>query len=268
MTKQLIVYTDASFKDNRGGWAYVTKNDIKGHKPTVSYGCCDAKDSVQAEAIACIRAIDNIDLYDNLDSIIIRTDVQSIVKLTDRILYTRKKLKSISQEAYKFEEIWRIAIIQKQLGTRLRFEKVDSKNRYNRLADSYARKALNLEIDYDKYLYTEDAKTEPLLLKCKKNSEIYCAAFQPQIIPDIKGCEIVQVKVSEIDLVDTVHLEASALSLYGGLARAKDGLIFDQPIVIRPLDNGRYGLISGFRRYCIAKIMDIESIPGVVKLST
>jgi len=150
----------------------------------------------------------------------------------------------------------------------LRFEKVDSKNRYNRLADAYARKALNLDIDYDKYLYTEDAKTEPLLLKCKKNSEIHCEAFQPQIIPDIKGCEIVQVKVSEIDLVDTVHLEASALSLYGGLARAKDGLAFDQPIVIRPLDNGRYGLIFGFRRYCIAKIMDIESIPGVVKLNT
>lgn len=268
MAKPLIIYTDASYKDNRGGWAYVIKNDIKGHKPTVSYGRCDAKDSAHAEAIACLRAIDNIDLYGNLDSIIIRTDVQSLVKLTDRILYTRKKLKSISQEAYKYEETWCLAIIQKQLGTRLRFEKVDSKNRYNKLADAYARKALNLEIDCDKYLYTEDAKTEPLLLECKKNSEVYCAAFQPQIIPDIKGCEIIQVKLSEIDLVDAIHLEASVLSLNGGLARAKEGLVFDQPIVVRPLDNGRYGLISGFRRYCIAKIMDIDSIPGVVKLRT
>ena len=29
-----------------GGWAYVKKNDIKGHKPTVSYGCCKAIDPV------------------------------------------------------------------------------------------------------------------------------------------------------------------------------------------------------------------------------
>ena len=265
MAKPIIVYTDASYKDNRGGWAYVTKNDGKGHKSAVSYGRCDAKDSTHAEAIACLRAIDNLDLSGTFDSIIIRTDLYSLVKLTDRILYTTKKLKNIAQESYKNEETWRIAVIQKQIGTRLKFEKVDSKNRYNRLADAYARKAVGLEIDYDKYLYTEDANAEPLLLECKKNSEIYCSAFRPPVTIDISGCEIVQVKISEIDIVDIVHLEASSLGLFGGLAKAKNGLAFDYPIVIKPLDNGRYGLVSGFRRYCIAKIMDIDSVPGVIK---
>lgn len=98
----------------------------------------------------------------------------------------------------------------------------------------------------------------------QKNGERHCATFIQEKVINIQGLEIVHLKVSEIDLVDTIHLETPTLDLNGDLKRVRTGYISERPIIVRPLENGRYGLVSGLKRYCIAKIMDIEFIPGVV----
>lgn len=168
MTKKLIVYTDGSYKDNRAGWAFVMQQNMIVKRPSVSYGSCDAVDSTQAEALACIKALDNIDLYGEHDYIIIRTDQLELVKLSNRIIYSDIKLESLAKEPFIYNEIRKIALIQKCLGPRLRFEKVVRKNHFLRLADKYARKALDLEPDDNKYWHLESVKSEPAYIECKK----------------------------------------------------------------------------------------------------
>lgn len=102
------------------------------------------------------------------------------------------------------------------------------------------------------------------ILNAKKNGERHCETFSKEKAIDIQGHEIVHLRVSEIDLVDTIHLETPTLDLNGELQRVQAGYISERPIIVRTLENGRYGLVSGLKRYCIAKIMDIEFIPGIV----
>lgn len=264
MPNKLIVYTDGSYRDKRAGWAFVIQDHLTMNRPSISYGSYNAADSMQAEAVACLKAIDNIDLYGKYDYIIIRTDQVELVNLSSRIIYSDIRLESLIKENFINDETRRIALVHKHLESRLRFEKVDRKNHFLRLADKYARSALVLEPDDDNYWYLENIKSEPVYLKSRKNSENHCVELNRDKLINLEEYEIVQLRVTDVDLVDIIHFQTPTLNLNGDLARVRAGYINEKPIVVRPLENGRFGLVSGFKRYCIAKIMDIESIPGVI----
>jgi ribonuclease HI len=213
MSNKLTVYTGGSYKDKRAGWAFVIQDYLTMNKPSISYGACNAADSVQAEAVACLKAIDNVDLYGKYDYIIIRTDQLGLVKISSRIIHSNIRLENLVKEVFINDETRRIALIQKHLGPRLRFEKVIRNNHYLRLADKYARRALELEPDDNNYWYMENSKSQPIYLNCQKNSESYCVELNRDKLIDLEKCEVVKLRIAEIDLVDTIHFQTPTLIL-------------------------------------------------------
>ena len=80
--------------------------------------------------------------------------------------------------------------------------------------------------------------------------------------------ELQELRPIPIDMIDPspnqprrAFDEDSLLALAGSI-RAQGVL---QPVLVRPLPNGRYELIAGERRWRAARLADLESIPAIVR---
>ncbi len=268
-----VIYTDGSYCDH-GGWSNVIFDTTRKLFPYIVYGTCEAKTSTHAETIACIRALDNSDLFAEYDLIEIRTDQSYIVDITSKLVNCRSMGEKFPSNNYgKYdEELQCIAYIQYQLGEKLRFRKAPA-NRFLRLAHNHAKAAAKSTPDNSIFYYKIEPQSEPISvhyhnISCsslkKQYSNISDLTLFPNIFNDYDTNSCVNVRLSDISLTSKSHLEANHLRLSGDLARVISGEITLTPIIILQLENGEYELVSGFRSYCIAKIIDIEYIPSII----
>jgi len=76
--------------------------------------------------------------------------------------------------------------------------------------------------------------------------------------------DVKDIKVSDLVLTEEEHFKGFN---QGGFASLKRYTI-RKPIIVRPLDNGKFSLVVGFRDYIIAKILNFETVPAIIADST
>ncbi|HEY8803553.1 MAG TPA: ParB N-terminal domain-containing protein [Clostridium sp.] len=77
--------------------------------------------------------------------------------------------------------------------------------------------------------------------------------------------DVQDVKVADLVLTEEEHLKGfntSNFMSFNSLRRQ------GKPIIVRPLDNGKFSLVVGYRTYIIAKILNFETIPAIITDST
>ena len=76
--------------------------------------------------------------------------------------------------------------------------------------------------------------------------------------------DVKDIKVSDLVLTEEEHFKGFN---QGGFASLKRYTI-RKPVIVRPLDNGKFSLVVGFRDYIIAKILNFETVPAIITDST
>lgn len=266
----LSIYTDGSYREH-GGWSNVIFDSSKKLYPLIVYGTCDAKTSTHAETIACIRALDNYIWFSKYDLVEIRTDQSYIVDITSKLINCRSlglEFPNIKYGKYD-EELQCIAYIQYQLGEKLRFRKAPE-NHFLRLAHNHAKAALKLNPDSSTFFYKAEPQNEPKAVQYfsisgadlkEQYSKISNSTVSQRNNSTLDLNKYINVRVKDIDMRSKTHLEAKHIKLSGELAKISNGEKTLKPITVLQLPNGRYELTSGFKFYCLAKIMDVEFIP-------
>jgi ParB-like chromosome segregation protein Spo0J len=82
----------------------------------------------------------------------------------------------------------------------------------------------------------------------------------------IQGKEIHKIKLSDIILTETIHLTAKCdLTEQIERIRALNLEYFDNPIIIKPIENAQFSLLLGYNRYTIAKALEHEYICAIIE---
>ena len=76
--------------------------------------------------------------------------------------------------------------------------------------------------------------------------------------------DVKDIKVSDLVLTEEEHFKGFNQSGFASLKR----YTIKKPIIVRPLDNGKFSLVVGFRDYIIAKILNFETVPAIIADST
>lgn len=76
--------------------------------------------------------------------------------------------------------------------------------------------------------------------------------------------EIVTVNTNDIVLTEDIHLNTHNFIFNLNLKEVKNSGQISVPVAVRPIEKGKYSLVSGVTRYFAAKILDIEKIPAVI----
>lgn len=265
MKRIIRVYTDGSYKNGKGGWAYIAHDNSGMHRPCIAYGSCKAKSNTQIESEACLRAINNIANFNQYDLIEVYTDQIDLVSITRKVA---KEKRSVRELIYKLNlkvpEMKRLALIQRLMGARLEFHKAHHEDSYLSMADKYARRALGMGPDDKVYWYMENKDAKAVKRDYIGANQAYSnVLYVLENINRMKS-EILPIWVKDIKLIEHIHLDAYSLDLGGDLYRASLGEVDQRPVIVRPIGNDKFGLVTGLKRYCIAKIMDIQQIPAVI----
>lgn len=72
--------------------------------------------------------------------------------------------------------------------------------------------------------------------------------------------EVTHIKVSDLVLTEEEHYRGFT---QGGLTFFKKYTI-RKPLIVHPLDNGKYSLVIGFKDYIMAKILNFETVPVLI----
>ena len=72
--------------------------------------------------------------------------------------------------------------------------------------------------------------------------------------------DVKQIKVSDLILTEEEHYKGFT---QGGLTFFKKYTI-RKPLIVHPLDNGKYSLVIGFKDYIMAKILNFETVPAII----
>jgi len=73
--------------------------------------------------------------------------------------------------------------------------------------------------------------------------------------------DVQDIKVSDLVLTEEEHLKAVNKFGFGSFQRRGS---INYPIIVRPLDNGKFSLVVGFGSYVIAKILNYETLPAII----
>lgn len=76
--------------------------------------------------------------------------------------------------------------------------------------------------------------------------------------------DVKEIKVSDLVLTEEEHFKGFN---QGGFTFLKRHTI-RKPIIVRPLDNGKFSLVVGFKDYIIAKILNFETVPALIADNT
>jgi hypothetical protein len=76
--------------------------------------------------------------------------------------------------------------------------------------------------------------------------------------------DVKDIKVTDLVLTEEEHFKGFNQSGFASLKR----YTIKKPIIVRPLDNGKFSLVVGFRDYIIAKILNFETVPAIIADST
>jgi len=75
--------------------------------------------------------------------------------------------------------------------------------------------------------------------------------------------DVQDIRVADLELTEEEHLrgfDPSGYTNFKGFIRSG----IKSPIIVRPLDNGKFSLVVGFRVYVIAKILNYETLPAII----
>jgi hypothetical protein len=76
--------------------------------------------------------------------------------------------------------------------------------------------------------------------------------------------DVKDIKVTDLVLTEEEHFKGFNQGRFASLKR----YTIKKPIIVRPLDNGKFSLVVGFRDYIIAKILNFETVPAIITDST
>lgn len=72
--------------------------------------------------------------------------------------------------------------------------------------------------------------------------------------------DVKQIKVADLVLTEEEHYKGFT---QGGLTFFKKYTI-KKPLIVHPIDNGKYSLVIGFKDYIMAKILNFETVPALI----
>lgn len=87
--------------------------------------------------------------------------------------------------------------------------------------------------------------------------------FDDYISKHFSSDEIVMINPNDIILEEEVHLKGIPIFLRNVEYYKSNPM--KRPLIIRPLDNGRYALVMGIIRYAIARLLNIGEVPAIIK---
>ena len=90
------------------------------------------------------------------------------------------------------------------------------------------------------------------------------ALIPTEVVSD-RSSDLAEVQVSAIDPNPAQPREHFDEELLGALAASIRELGVLQPILVRPLDGGRYQLIAGERRLRAAKRVGLQTVPAIIR---
>jgi len=127
------------------------------------------------------------------------------------------------------------------------------------------REDMTLVSGYENYLLAKDLNINSVpvsynLTTGAKIKDEYITVRLPWYKPE----EVTEINVKDIILTEDIHLNVQNFTFSLNLKEILSSGKIDIPIAVKPVDSGKYTLISGAARYFAAKILDIEKIPAVV----
>ncbi len=272
MTKKIITYLDGSFRDQYGGWGSRSYYNYDNAVSYTCYGKTDAKDSGHIELIACVKTLAGLpdaikELGLMVDIVEIRSDYKMLVNLIDN--YNRVVYGEGLNKKYE-NELLEILRMIKELPFQIKAKKVSNKDKHMLGVHKIAKGAL---ISQSGLCYRSlNTKTETvfdetefnLKNKLKHNGTKPSIKWYEQISP------IIKIKTNNVILTEDVHLYANNINFCGNLKYYQSKGKIDEPIVVRVMNEleGTYTLVSGFRRLNIAKLLNFEMIPAVVRVNS
>ena len=101
--------------------------------------------------------------------------------------------------------------------------------------------------------------TKPLTQKPQDNTKLN----KPITVSWFSTQTKTQINTKDIILTESVHLESKTITIIGGLKKLSN-IEKLAPVVIRPLEDGKYSLVTGVKSYFVAKIMDMPIVSAVL----
>ena len=121
-------------------------------------------------------------------------------------------------------------------------------------------KPLKIEVQEIKPLNTKtDSNETPTEVKKLKNNNVNDADVMAHWRKN--HTDVQDIKVADLELTEEEHLKA--VNKFGFRSFQRRGSI-NHPIIVRPLDNGKFSLVVGFGSYVIAKILNFETLPAII----
>ena len=272
--KKLIVYTDGSYTEGKGGWAFHISSSKKGTNWTLGYGSYASKGSAQTEINACIEALNYLpyiddEKYNDIEVIEIRSDFIDLIKIINN--YNKVKLENIlkagSYSNYVNELLELIKVIR-MLPVELQAVKVNKKDNGLLMVHRKAKYSLQELPNDNEHFYLETSENEEKQFLKKKSiifnelKEIMESGKQKWF--DYINAEITNLPVDRIFIEENIHLESQKIRFGGNLKQFKVNGTIDQPIAVRK-NGDKYILIAGMSRLCAAKLLGFDTIPAVVQ---
>jgi|GEM_PF-2339225 len=271
MSNKLVVYVDGSYRNKKGGWGYLYYFNNNFANQVMGSGACTLKDNNQAEIVACIKAIENIEIDRNIEYIEVRSDFLEMVKVMNQVAqFYYTSLGDIATKLGRQNTVLTIKLAQLiiQSDYTIKFSKASKKDVSNLKVHNLAKQALNtVEIGEDDIqdIYKSD-------LQKKFNTEVISYQVANEETKGIVSrankndieTQLVEVDINKVILCDEMHLRTQSIYFSGLLYESKKSNKVDTAIVIRKLKCDRYALVLGIRSYCIAKILGINRVNALI----
>ncbi|HHV95208.1 MAG TPA: ParB N-terminal domain-containing protein [Clostridiaceae bacterium] len=127
------------------------------------------------------------------------------------------------------------------------------------------RDTMTLVSGYEIYLLAKDLniKSVPVSFNLTTGAKIkdeYITVRLPWYKPE----EVTEINVKDIVLTEDIHLNVQNFTFGINLKEILSNGSIKIPVAVRPIEGGKYSLVTGAARYFAAKILDIEKIPAVI----
>jgi ribonuclease HI len=285
---RIIIYTDGSYSDKKAGISFLSIFTGT-QKRQIAYAPAAAENSTEAELLASIYALKYILKSASCREIIeIRCDEKNIVNFARKRQYKeyqKRNWQNGNGDAIKKSVgLWyELACLLEFIGEdRIKFVKVNSHDCSNKLVDKYSKIARGLDLSGKKQLNIKDCISSKHAVEkhidfSEVENEVACTingiTLEPWTIPyknksikwyDSSMEDIVLINTEDIVLCEKVHFDCREINLQGHLGRYADGTTTVNPIAVRTLNNGKYGLTMGLTRYIVSKTLSLPKIPCIV----
>lgn len=89
--------------------------------------------------------------------------------------------------------------------------------------------------------------------------------FQQNYNEFISKAQVTNINISDVFLKEIIHKNSTVnFDKEISKAQSKNLTQFDRPIIVKQEDNLQYSLVSGYKKYCIAKALNHEQIPAII----